>query len=118
MNTKWYAIYDKTAGRLHATASIDLDDPDTEIHPSGQPFSVSGLRGIAHPDKLAANGLEAQALVVNPQEEPAPGKRFEWDAVTRAFIIIDIPVKTAFALAVETADKLSIADKARLKAML
>lgn len=50
----WFAIYEKATGRLHTTASIDLDDPDTAIdQATGRPYSLSGMRGISHPGVTA-----------------------------------------------------------------
>lgn len=83
----WYAVFEKESGRLHSIASVDPEDEDTEVHESGQHFSLSGLKGVAHPDILAEKGLEAVKLDFNPQEEPPgqTGGRWQWDEQERRF---------------------------------
>jgi hypothetical protein len=91
-DVKWYAIYEKATGRLHTTASIDLDDPDTAVDPVTQrPYSLSGMRGIAHPDEITTQDFEAIELAFSPQAEPLgmQGGRYEWDETRREFVARD-----------------------------
>lgn len=69
-NVKWYAIYEKATGRLHSTASIDLDDPDTAIdEETGRPYSKSGLRGISHPAVTAGTHEYRKDMGIKPDSE-------------------------------------------------
>lgn len=79
MDIRWFAIYDKATGQLYTQASVDLDDEDTAIdEKTGLPYSLSGLRGIAHPDVMAGTheyrkdlGVkeDADALVRSPEHQ-------------------------------------------------
>lgn len=109
----WFAIYEKATGRLHTTASIDLDDPDTAIDEvTGRPYSLSGMRGISHPGvtagtheyrkDLAAGGVkiaerrggpidrgfEVVELAKDPSLKPVgdPDGRQEWDEAQHVMV--------------------------------
>lgn len=91
---KWYAIYYRDSGDLYGVASVDLDDEDTLTHESGQPYSDSGLKGIASPEVLEAQGLvaiearNAQGQPVNPQEPEAQDQdgQHEWQPAGKHFV--------------------------------
>lgn len=92
---RYYTLYDAATGAEYAKrVTVDLDDADTAIdEATGQPFSRSGLRGIAAPAVLASKGLvavEAQdegGRKIDPQERPDsdPDGAWELDAVSHRF---------------------------------
>lgn len=60
-NIKWFVIVNTATGEPRSWASIDLDDPDTEIDvSSGLPYSKSGLKGISHPEVSARRSRYAR----------------------------------------------------------
>ena len=88
---QWYAIVEKATGRLHATGTV-----------------------IADHETLEANGFEAIAAAFNPQD----GTK-EWDELARQFKDrVPPPVLSPLDAAVAAAERLSLADKAKLRTML
>ena len=89
-NIQWYAIVEESTGRLHSTATV-----------------------IASPDVLKANGMEAVPLAFDPQD----GTK-EWDQANRRFIERTVIERTNLEIAVQAAERLTLGEKAQLKAML
>lgn len=95
MDVHYYTLYVAATGLEYAQrVTVDLDDPDTAIdEATGQPYSLSGLRGIAHPDVLAEKGLVAIEAEddggnkIDPQEPPNsdPDGSWEIDPVSHRF---------------------------------
>jgi len=90
MADQWYAIVDIATGELYSTATI-----------------------IAPLADLLDKGREAIALAFDPQDGT-----WEWDKITRQFKTRIVITKTSLDLAIEAVEKLSLAEKSQLKAML
>ena len=89
MSDQWFAIVEKATGRLHSTGTV-----------------------IADAERLQRDGLEALPLDFNPQLNK------EWDQASRTFKDRLPRILTPFEIARDAVDKLTIADRAQLKALL